>query len=229
MIRNLKALGLALVAMLAMGAMAVASASAQAGHISVAAPPATLTGTDVKETAGEPTPSLTANEEKVHCTSTKVTYTATLEAASNAELTVAPKYEDCAIGTAPATVTMNGCDYKFYDLTTVTSPHKWSILADLQCPVEKQVEIHKYSSAHNHTTGVTTCTMTLRDEAANDGLGGTTVTEETDAKDSLRLEGTVEPTAQTHGACSFGFTLNIKTKLHISATVSANEAIDLTD
>ena len=223
MIRNLKALGLALVAMLAMSAMAAASASAQEGEVYETAGiyPVHIQGADVAQTAGDPTPSLTANGEVVHCT--KTLYTGNLTAASK-RVTITPTYEDCHSPT-PVTVTMNGCAYEFHHATTGANTDTWPITADLECPVGKVAEVHKYSSMANHTAGTSNCTLTM---AAQTGLTGATLYEETTAGDPLRIEGTVHSIkTQTHGACSFGFTININAQLHLSATVTGTDGREL--
>ena len=229
MIRNLKALGLALFAILAMGALAAASASAQEGEVFAtnAVYPVHLTGEDVTATAGDPTPALTGSDEVIECSES--TYTGNLTTVSK-RITIIPTYNKCSSGASPVTVTMNGCDYEFHHATTVVgNTDAWAVTADLKCPVGKVVEIHKYSSAANHTSGSSNCTLTLSQSVANSNLPGSTIYEETngDAIDSLRIEGTVKPAAQTHGACSFGFTVNIGTSLHISATVTGNEPVGI--
>jgi hypothetical protein len=103
MIRNLKVLGLALVAVLAMSAMVASAASAS--QYTGSAYPTTGTGAN---TAGNET--FTTPGGTVQCDSH---FEGKLAAASS-ELTVTPKYTGCvAFGFLNATVAFNGCDYLF--------------------------------------------------------------------------------------------------------------------
>ena len=106
MIRNLKALGLAFVAMLAMSAVAASAAQASVNPTFTAAEyPATLDAT------GNQFETFTAFNSEVTCKHAK--FHGSLAAASH-ELKVTPEYKEChAIGipnvpVAPVTVTHNG-------------------------------------------------------------------------------------------------------------------------
>ena len=231
MIRNLKALGLALFAILAMGAMAAASASAQEGEIySTTTYPAHISGSDVDPTGIEPTAAFTRDGDVIECD--VATYTSEIKAAVK-RLTITPKYEKCeeedeAGGLHPVTVTVNGCDYEFHHATTLVggTTDQWTVTADLKCPTAKGVEVHTYNKASDHTAGASHCTLTML-PASNQNLAGGLITEETGATDPLEIEGTVKPQVQTHGTCSFGFTLNVGTELHLSATVTGSQPIGI--
>lgn len=203
MIRNLKVLGLALTAVLAVGAVMAASASAKLGHLTEANGAHVSVfghGSDTGE--GD---AFHALGNEVTCTTDTFTVgkvngtkpagvheALTLPAAS---ATVTAHYSGCKLGAETATVTMNGCDYVFHFTTGKT---------DLVCPAGKVVEIHRYSSAANHTAGTSNCTTTVFPE---NGLGTVTYTN-TPAGD-ITIDGTVTGVnAQSHGACSFGFTIN---------------------
>jgi hypothetical protein len=104
MIRNLKVLGLALVAVLAMSAMVASAASASS--YTGSAYPTTGTGSN---TSGKET--FTTPGGTVQCDSH---FEGTLAAASST-LTVTPKYTNCvAFGFLNATVDFMGCDYLFH-------------------------------------------------------------------------------------------------------------------
>jgi hypothetical protein len=102
--RNLKTLGLALVAVLAMSAMVTSAASAS--QYTGSAYPTTGTASN---TTGQET--LTTPGGTVQCDSH---FEGTLSAASSTA-TVIPKYTNCvAFGFLNATVAFNGCDYLFH-------------------------------------------------------------------------------------------------------------------
>jgi len=113
MIRNLKALGLAFVAVLAMSAV-VSSAAQATPEYTCSTYPCTATGSN---TAGNET--FTTPGGTVQCDSHFVVekYRGTNEdiAAATSTVTVTPTYTNCvAFGFLNATVNMNGCDYEFH-------------------------------------------------------------------------------------------------------------------
>lgn len=133
--RYLKTLGLAIVAMFAMGAVMATAASAQQGVFTTDGP-ATITGEEDPENplvfaAGL---GITCETEEFH---------AELSSASE-DLTLFPNYELCS---APpfggATVDMTGCDFNLYDLETNEEGPFGTYLATaaLECPENKQVDI----------------------------------------------------------------------------------------
>jgi hypothetical protein len=86
-------------------------------------------------------------------------------------LTIAPTYSGCSgvIGetVAPATVTMNGCDYLLHLTTTdPANPGWYKVHADVVCPAEKEIEVHVYTSAAHSST---ICTVKVK---AQTGLEG---------------------------------------------------------
>ena len=201
MIRNLKALGLALIAVFAIGAVMVASASATLGHLT-----STRTGVETFGTGSD-----TGAEDALHKFGSTLTcthdtfifgkYNSTKEPGVHNPLilpastvTVTPFYTGCSSGSEPATVTMNGCDFVF---------HLTDGKVDLICPVGKVVEIHRYSNAHNHATGISNCTTTIKPKT---GMG--TLTYKNLAGGDVEVNGTITGlTVESHGACSFGFTI----------------------
>jgi hypothetical protein len=123
MIRNLKTLGLALVAVLAMSVVvaSVASAASYTGS----SYPTTGTGSN---TAGKET--LTTSGLTVQCDSH---FEGTLSAASSTA-TVTPKYANCpAFGFLNATIAFNGCDYLFH-AGGLAVPGVYNNSVDVVCP-----------------------------------------------------------------------------------------------
>ena len=110
MTRNLKALGLALVAALALTAVAVSSASAAEFHSE--SEHTSITGTQENEIRN----TFTVNAGTIHCGT--ATFSGTSSASTTSELTIAPNYQGCKITTVTletleAVVDMNGCHYLF--------------------------------------------------------------------------------------------------------------------
>jgi hypothetical protein len=120
MIRNIKALGLAVVAVLAMSAV-VASAAQAANQIQASEYPATVTGTQTGENV------LSNGVRSVSCA--KANLVGELAAASST-LTIAPEYSECT-GNANTTATVNtaGCTYTLHseEVTTTTGNGKVTI------------------------------------------------------------------------------------------------------
>lgn len=147
MIRNLKILGLALVAVLATSAVAASGAQAQKGKITV-------------EGGGNNTATLVGAQEGVHvfkANGNEVTCgTATFHAAAKHEdetVKASATYSNChiiALFTFSAEVKMNGCEYHFSDFTTEdeqgntdpTGNHtNFTGTTKLICPAGKAIEV----------------------------------------------------------------------------------------
>jgi|SRR5215207_4083323 len=157
MIRNLKALGLALVAVLAMSAFAASASQAKNLTTETGKYPATIT-------AGQKTlHEFTVSGRVVTCAT--ASFTGTLSAASK-ELTVAPTYTTChtvVFGeTWPVTVTTNGCHY----LLTNTPENQ----IHLTCAAGQGIEIHIYTSHANHTAGTSVCTYKVDPQTISTGV-----------------------------------------------------------
>ena len=166
MIRNLKVLGLSLVAVFAMSAMVASAASA--GELTSDGP------VDLHATENPAVLTAIAGQ-KVEC---HATYTignvnetphATFITLPKANLTVTPDYTNCVsvIGElkAPLTVTMNGCDFVLH-IGAQLEAGKYSGTADVVCEGSNQIEVHAYSSAAHSST---VCTYKI---PAQTGLTG---------------------------------------------------------
>jgi hypothetical protein len=189
MIRNLKIMGLALVAVLAMSAMTASAASAQGKLTSDG--PVTLRG---KHTAGT-TNALTAFGASTVCNSAtytghKVVTTPHGFIASGAtETTITPHYGSCTAFGLPATVDMNGCDYEFtIEGTDVSAANTYDVRASVICSGGQHIVVTVFSSASNHISGNSFCKTTITENKA-----GYTGLHATDLKNGhLRISGTVE-------------------------------------
>jgi len=171
MTRNLKALGLALVAMFAMSAMAASAAQAQTqGEFTAAASPATLTGDGGGDKFTAAGTTVTCSDADFHSPLTNVPTTT---------VTITPIYTGCTVGTLPATVTMNNCDYMFHAGNTAPGGNgTYGVTVDVDCPTSTTtIEIDAWLSPHRKTTMPNNpdCIVTVS-EAGNQGLTGAHLT-----------------------------------------------------
>jgi hypothetical protein len=159
MTRNLKAFGLALVAMLAFGGIAAQGASAATTHTFTSEVSNTvLTGKNESYTTGKSREKFTATAGlTVECDST---YEGTQAGAGSRDhVTVHPKYHNCtsSLGGTP-TVHTNGCNYTFdSDTTTNTHPAGEHAPVTLECEGTHVIEItapgcnFAFAASHNGT------------------------------------------------------------------------------
>lgn len=188
MIRNLKALGLALGAILALSAITASTALAQQGSLTSDGPvtliaeqtggggPLTFTGT---QTGAESANGLTAFGGKAHCAGT--TYTGHkpsilpifLIPSGSTQVTVTPHYGKCTLFGKPATIDMNGCDYVF-DFEGTTGAEKFGVKTTIVCPSGKHIQVTMFENEAKHTEGNSFCMFTLTEKAtAYAGLAAT--------------------------------------------------------
>jgi hypothetical protein len=212
MIRNLKALGLALVTISATSAIVSSAASAQTqgkltteGGVAV-----TLTGTETGVEANR----VTAFGLSPQCpgstyTGKKRLTTAETEAGKKHELlpnlstsaTIIPSYNQLKCITPiggvnfPLTVTMNGCDYDLQigETTGEQSATKktFRLTTDIVCPTGKSIEMEIWEVGQNHLITAPWCTLKF---PAQSGLKGAHVTSTPIAmpRDDIDLDGAIE-------------------------------------
>lgn len=196
MTRNLKALGLTLVAMLALGAMTASAASAQTNGKLTSASPVVLVGTEQGAVSEN---RLTAFNLFVQCPDS--TYTGYKHNVTPHEAipsgvstgTIVPDYLETVAGTAncdatvgSATIHMNGCDYVVHlGETTGGVNGTYGVTFDVVCPVGKEITVTVYSS-HTHTEPF--CIMHV--PGNQNGLKGAHATD--NGNGTVTLSGTVE-------------------------------------
>ncbi len=199
MSRKLKALGLALVAMFAMSAVASSMASAE-----VTKPGLFTAKVGVNEVAkidaeqvqapGKPLNTFTVNGLALTCGTVKLTGNPVNTKASpeedvvkekvkgpeSTDVTLTPEFgpANCHVViaglTKTVTVTENGCAFVFDAKTTETKGViSNTALTTIECPSGKKIEVHVYSTAGTETT--TTCTYDIEAIAANQTLPGITL------------------------------------------------------
>ena len=161
MSRNLKALGLSLIAVLALSA--VVASAAQANNVTAAKYTASLTGKDLGKKAGEYARLTIGNGARfVECE--EATLTASLAKAETV-ITVTPVYNKCfanGLTTVPATVTTNECDF------VLEATSKTTGRASVKCPTGKQIEVHVYENAAAHTAKTSLCTYDISDKIVSE-------------------------------------------------------------
>ena len=147
MIRNIKALGLALVAVFAMSAMAASAAQAEGPDFTAGGYTATITAT--RDGTTKQTFTSGPLGGKVRCN--EVGGTATLSERGNALKSEGLTYSgECkALGLLPVTVHTNGCSYEFTVETTVSATTSTGSV-HLACPTGGpegiQVTIYKFGT-----------------------------------------------------------------------------------
>jgi hypothetical protein len=156
MTRLIKALGIAMSAMVMLAVMASA-AHAATGTLTATEYPAFITG----EQASVITFDIGAGPARtVECAVSKMDSTIT---AAADPVTFKPTYTGCISmpGAVPATVTVNNCDYGFGvskpNTTGVESPNTGLLHASLNCLAGPPLELHVYENAAKHMENVTTC------------------------------------------------------------------------
>ena len=198
MTRNLKALGLALVAVFAMSAIAASAAHAETeGHVTSTGP-VTLKGTDTGATLENSlTVTVLGSTTKIHCpeshyTGHKLNVTPHQRLTSGeTQITVTTITTNCTDGTNAITVNMNGCDWQFLDFTTTGGvAGTYGIRADITCPGTNKIEM----------TG-SACAIKIGAQTDLTGLHATNTGSGT--SDSIDITGTVNVAAS---ACGIGIT-----------------------
>lgn len=225
MIRNFKALGLALVAIFAMSAMVASSASAQGKLTSDG--PVTL---DITETGVETANSLEAFGGTTVCPGTTYTghaYNVTphgLIASGATTATITPHYkqENCRASGNPATVITTGCDFVFH-LGASTGVDKFAVTTDVVCPPEVAgIHVQVFSST---TESTKICELTVKPQT---GLSGVSVETTTNASPhDLDIVGTFQNIhVSRSGACLLDGKGSTTTtgKFNIDATVKGTDA-----
>lgn len=167
MIRNLKALGLALVAVLAMSAMAAAGAQGkEPAQVTLEAAEGTIDGTQI----GSGT--FVRSSRKVTCN--EGSFVAHVADGDTTITTTKPTFDSCTgpLG-LPATVDMNGCDFGFeLEGEEVEGVHKYTAVASLTCNEGGHATI-----TVKNAEGGTVCQYSFTNEG-NEGLNTIELTNE---------------------------------------------------
>jgi hypothetical protein len=182
MVRNLKVLGAALVAVFALSAVMASAALAQ-NALLTSTGPVKLTG---KQTGAKNENSLTALGGVVTCANATYTGNKILTQAQTAEgktheplpsgsssVTIVPNYGSCVttkVGIEfPATIDMNGCDFEF-DLGVTSAANKYKVKVTEECPVNNTIKVTDFANAAKHTANEPFCVIDITKET-NRGEG----------------------------------------------------------
>ncbi len=225
MTRNLKALGLALIAVFALSAMSASAASAQKGMIT-GTNPFWLHGNDEPET----TTPLTAFGGSTECevatyrggkvASTSGGHHVALPSGSS-DFTVSPAYSGClGNGVVPTTITMNGCDYVVHVEKTIET-HLYATTVELVCPAGKEVTIDFWLTHERHTTNpIPDCEIHVPSQK---GLVGATLRDQTNGH--ITLGGTAEKITMTRTVSPcWPLTTTKEGKLDLAVTITGENA-----
>ncbi|HET8862647.1 MAG TPA: hypothetical protein VFM94_05295 [Solirubrobacterales bacterium] len=199
--RNLKALGLALMVVFAIGSAAAPTAPAQQGKLT-ADGPVTLDMTEAGAWNA-----FTVLFESVECPFSSYTGHAVggSQPLSNGSttVTVTPNYKNCRTwiggsGFYSTTIDMNGCDYVMHFSFTF-GIESYSVTTDIVCPEGKDIQVTVFSSSSH---ALKLCTLTLKSQS---GLTGANTTNTSGFTNDVDVAGTFRfVKAEKSGLCGAG-------------------------
>jgi hypothetical protein len=219
MIRNLKVLGLALVAVLAFDAMVASAASANKQGILTTENGGAVTLDGVEDGANFlKDTTLEEGKNPVQCPGSTIVGHKTTTAAEtktaeemgesthplipnkSTKATITPNFINCKSGTHKMTITMNGCDFDFtIGQTTEEGEHKkYALTTDVVCPTGKKIEIHVYFAETNENLSI--CTYTIGSQEIK-GFDIANEVEGTKTLDTLTATGEGKVLVERHGIC----------------------------
>ena len=171
--RSFKALGLSLVAALALGAVVTSAAQAE-GKFIAGKYPAALTGTSTTPH----TFTMAGGAREITCNS--ATFSGELAAASEA-VAISSVYTACFSkpGSVPIWILANGCSYT-WSVAKLESPTTASGAEALNCPAGKEYEYYVFENAMKQVEGIPMCIYGIPPQGAvstlsytNQGSGST--------------------------------------------------------
>jgi hypothetical protein len=168
---KLKALGLALIAMLAISAIVAAAAQAEEGTFTLEGEQGFIHATREQPLSSPVDYFQTASGNKLACESIHYS-SGTLTGNSN-KVTITPDYTDHTQGSnckmdnvLKVTITENGCAFVFYHLTTVAGKTDYTTTVEIECPAGKALETH----VHKLLSSEIACTTTIKSQTLNGTL-----------------------------------------------------------
>jgi hypothetical protein len=232
MTRNLKALGLALVALFAFAAVAASGASAQR-LTTEGSKAVTLTGTETGATYDN---SLTVFGNRLHCPGSTITGHKKMTEAETAtrrhdliqpnatEITLTPHLRNCTTEEGAnrfsTTVDMNGCDY-LLTIGALVSLETYKTDVHVVCPSGRFIEVTQFSSA-SHALRVCTEKITTTTPTSHAHIRNTPAAFGT--RNDLDIVGTfTDIEAHKSGLC--GSATSKVAELHIDVTVKAIDSL----
>lgn len=173
MARNLKVLGLGLVAVLALSAVSASGAMALTPKVQVGTGDGHLDGTQIGNIV-----TTVGGGRTITCETVKFS-TSLAEATANVP-NITALYEKCHSTLAgvkvPATLTMNGCTFTIHVGATTGGTDQYAATTDIACPAEKVIEVHVYkegTNANEHLPENQLCGYTIGGQS---GVGSSTIT-----------------------------------------------------
>jgi hypothetical protein len=162
MTRNLKMLGLALVAAFAMSGVAASAVQAESFWFTSDGTPTTLTGSQI----GEDVIGFDFGE----LTCETVTYSGSITGTTSTTATLTPTYGGCEVSGIPAVVHMNGCDYLVHTHTKIGT--SYTVTTDIVCPTTTSPPhlIHEITVTAIAPGGTLKCTFHIPDQAISTGV-----------------------------------------------------------
>jgi hypothetical protein len=170
--RNLKALGLALIAAFALSAVLASAASAQVGTLTSTGP-VTLIATQTGEASAN---QITAFGGTIQCPNTQYTghkYNVTPHTFIPNDIsttTVTSHSGTCTFKVGAnsflATVDMNGCDFVFHIEGTTPGVDTYTVRATVVCEATKHMVVTIYGTAAKHAANEPFCNLTITENAA---------------------------------------------------------------
>ena len=223
MIRKLKVLGLALVALSAFAAVAASGASAQGKLTTEGGQEVTLTATETGTTFAN---SFTAFGGITHCpgstiTGHKSTTTPHGLIPNNATaITLTPHFKNCTteLGGSkfPTTVDMNGCDF-LLTIGAAVSAGTYKTEAHVTCPAGKFIQITQFLDSGHFFLA---CTETITTTTPHSTAHITNTPESGGVKDDLDVVGTFT-SIEAHKSGGCGSATTKEAVQHIHGTVKA--------
>jgi hypothetical protein len=192
MTRNLKALGLALIAAFAMTLVVVSAASAVEFHSE--AKHTTLEGEQTEPTE------FAFEAGNVQCEET--VFKRTQEGESTPEVLMEPEYLGCTAGSFSASISTNGCAYRLH--SGEKAGEGYDFLTDIVCPGEQVIDIHT-----TDIFGTKKCTITIPGQVKRKKVTYTNKTSGStrDVLADIHISGTVyyQHAGTGAGACKTGW------------------------
>jgi len=136
------------------------------------------------------------------------------EGYSSETLTLAPTYGTCHIVllgiTKPVTITTNGCAFVFTATTTETKGVKaFTAHTNIECPTEKQIEIHVYNNV-GHTEVICTYDIKAQTNLTEITLTNNEAAIPNDLNADFNVSGIAVQTTIPGGVCGNGTTATYK-------------------
>jgi hypothetical protein len=235
MTRNLKTLGLAIVAALALSAVLASAAAAEAGNFAANVAEEETAKIDGSQIG---TNTFTINGLSVTCATANLTGKAKSAGPQFTEVSLEPVNEKCDVVVAgikkTATFTTNGCTYVLNATRQKTeSGVDYPVDLAISCAEGKQIEVHIYNEKEAEAT--TLCTYDVKAQTLSTGITATnkenTPTSADDVIMDLNVTSIAATNTKTSAVCgtSETVTASYKGESTFQATTEGGETVDLED